>query len=210
MEADEELKKKLDELAELRGQEIITREEWETQRKALLASRFGTAAPPTPEPAPPSAAPAPVSQAPVEHAPYQPVKKSGGGLMKWGLGGCIGILALIGLLVVGGCVVILASLSSDDDTRELLTGNAADVTVKVTAAEAIAFSGSIGAGGSQRSVEGTTPMDFTVSGDDSSGIFVAVMPKQQEAGTLTVTLTCRGGDKTGSTDAAYGVVTVSC
>lgn len=203
---DAELTRKLDELAELKANGTITTAEWEAQRRAMLSSRFQTVKAPEPV-APPPVAHQPQQPAP---SPYQPVPKRRGGLMKWGLGGCIAVLAIIGLLVVGSCVAIIATLSTDDDTKELLSGNAADVTVKVTADEPVAFSGSIGAGASQRSVEGTTPMDFTIDGTDSSGFFVAVMQKQQEVGTLTVTLTCRGGDKTGETSAAFGVVTVSC
>ena len=140
----------------------------------------------------------------------QPPPKPRGGILKWGLWGCVGAFALVGFLVVGSCVLIFASLSTDDDLRPLLTGDAPDLVVRITGSEGLAFSGALGALGSSRSVEGIVPAQYSIPGTDSSGIFSVSFQKQQEEGTLIVTLACRGGDKSSETTAAYGVVAVTC
>ena len=206
----DDLKKRLDELAELRGQDIITSDEWQRQRTAMIAEYLGTATPASPPSATAQASPAvPPAPAPT----YQPaVAQNRSGILKWGMWGCVGALAFVGALVVGGCVLFFAAVSTTDtvDLAPILTGDADDITVTVSGDEAVAFAGSLGSGASQRTVEGTIPSTFTLTGEDSSGIFVAVLQKQQEAGAMTVTLSCRRGDKSGETTAAFGVVTVSC
>lgn len=134
------------------------------------------------------------------------------GAFKSGFMGCFGFLAA-GFVVLIVLVVIAAIAldNADDKTRAGITGNAGDVVVSVTG-NAGPFSGNVGALATQRSVEGVTPQDFTVEGQGSSGVFTAVMQKKAEGGTLTVTLKgCPDGkEKTQSTSAAYGVVTVTC
>ena len=68
------------------------------------------------------------------------------------------------------------------------------------------WAGSIGAGGSSRSIEGSGSQSFQVSGT----IAVAVIQKQTEYGTLTVSI-LKGGRVLDSqtTTASYGVVSVS-
>ena len=125
--------------------------------------------------------------------------------------GC-GILA-VGSVVVGIAVIVIAAIavSSDLKSKALFTGDAGDVTVRVTG-NAGAFRGSLGSGANQRSVDGTTPAAFTLAGDESSGIFVAVLQKEGEGGTLTVTLDgCPDGEQASqSTSAPYGAVSVTC
>jgi hypothetical protein len=207
----EELKAKLDDVDRLAVQDIITNAERLTQRAALLAEYTRRTDPVNQPPPPLPPPPAPIVQA--EPAPPPaPVKKSGGsGVLKWGLFGCLGMLAGVGLLVVLGIVLIAAAIgSADNDAKAVLTGDAADVIVHMTGDPGVKFSGNLGGPAGQRSVDGTTPMDFTIPGTDSSGIFVAVMQKQVEPGHLVVTMTCQGGDKSGETTAAYGGVTVTC
>lgn len=132
---------------------------------------------------------------------------------KAGFLGCFGVLlaiivGVIVLVVVGGSCTMAAL--DDDDVKSVITGDARDVIVKVDGTAGLAFSGSIGAAGGSRTVDGAVPQSFTIPGADSSGIFTAVLQKQADAGTLIVTLNCNGGDKSGETSAAYGVVTVTC
>ena len=138
MDADE-LKNRLDALAELRAEGTITLLEWEKQRAALITA-FSTGQEPAaveqPPPVTPATAPQPSS--PANYPPPQPVQKTGAGLMKWGLGGCIGVLALIGLLVVGGCVVLFAAFSTADDETPRITRDTTDGTATVTPADGAA------------------------------------------------------------------------
>ena len=108
------------------------------------------------------------------------------------------------MFVVVVIVVIAVALSNiSSDTK--------DVTVRVDGNPGVQFSGSIGSAGSQRTIDGTTPQSFTISGQKSSGIFTAVIQKKAADGTLRVTVGCpKGGDQTQETAAQFGVVTVSC
>jgi hypothetical protein len=174
------LESQLEELDELKAKGTITDDELQSRRTALL------------------------SAVPAE-------EKKRGGCMRWGFGGCLVIFAVIGVLVVGLVILVSVAVSNDSGTKELVTGNASDVTVSVSGTTGLTFSGSVGSASGQRSVEGSVPASFTISGTGSSGIFTSVMQKKQESGTLTVTMNCRnGGNKSGDTTAAYGVVTVSC
>jgi len=128
----------------------------------------------------------------------------GGGLFKWGVLGCLGIFAAIGVFVVCVIVVVAVALSNiSSDTK--------DVTVRIDGTPGVLFSGSIGNAGSQRTVDGTTPQSFTITGKKSSGIFTAVIQKKGADGMLRVTVTCpKGGDQTQETSAQFGIATVSC
>jgi hypothetical protein len=132
-----------------------------------------------------------------------------GTVVKVALGVIVGLMVL-----VVACVVVIVALieTSDETTRALVTGDAGDVTVEVAGDPGVEFSGAIGALGSTRSVEGVTPAEFTIEGEGSSGIFTVTMQKGGEAGNLVVTLHgCPSGETPSqSTDAAFGVVTVSC
>ena len=211
MDADE-LQKRLDDLADLKVRGIITEVERQMQRTALItAYTTGQDAPAT--------APTPTNPPAMSAPPVAPTKAdgSGAGILKWGLGGCVAILAAIGLLVVLAWVVIIAAFSSATTTSDgvvldtgKILGDVADMTVVVDGDAGLPFSGALGTGANQKSVEGVIPQTFTIAGKDSGGIFVAVLQKQQQGGRMTVTLACPGGDKTGETTAAYGLVTVSC
>lgn len=122
--------------------------------------------------------------------------------------GCGTVLALIIVVVVISAVAV----SRNGTTKALLTGNASDVTVQVTGSTGLKFSGAIGGGSSERSVDGTIPASFPISGNGSSGIFVANAQKQDQDGVLTISIIgCPdGGTHTQTTSAAYGVATVSC
>lgn len=63
----------------------------------------------------------------------------------------------------------LISMSCDAETRAQITGNAKGVTVVIegTAPE---YHGSIGSGGSQRSVSGSVPASLTLAGANSNGV----------------------------------------
>jgi hypothetical protein len=113
------------------------------------------------------------------------------------------VLLGVGLLVLAGC---------SPESKALLTGDAEDVTVRVTGTDGIAFSGSLGSGGNQRSVEGTIPATFTIEGKDSSGIIIAVVSNKGDSGVVNVELeNCPDGEvHESNTSAAYGIVTVSC
>lgn len=129
--------------------------------------------------------------------------------------GCLGAIVGIVVLVVIVGVIFSLALSSNPETKGLLTGDVADVTVQVGGGTTDGFTGSIGSGATQRSVQGVSPATYTVSGDDSSGIIVAVFQSQGRAAPgnpLTVELIgCPDGEPhRQSTDADYGVVTVSC
>jgi hypothetical protein len=129
--------------------------------------------------------------------------RKGGGLFKWGLIGCLGILAAIGLffvLVIGLIVAAVANIETDSD----------DVTVRVDGTPGLEFSGNIGTVGSQRSVDGRVPQSFTIAGKDSLRVFTAVIQKQVAEGLLRVTVDCEDGPRTQETSAEFGVVTVSC
>jgi hypothetical protein len=211
----EELQKKLDDLAALAERGIITTDERRNQRAALIAAYSGVEPPPGRQlpPAPPSIATIPAVQPPVM---TQLAPAGGNSALKYVAFGCLGILAFIGIGVVVFWVAVVLLFASDDDTRSLITdnslitGNARDLTVSVGGDPGIAFSGNLGSISGQRSIEGVTPGEFTISGEDSSGIFVAVIQKQQEDGHITLTLNCHDGAKTTDTAAVYGVVTLSC
>lgn len=89
------LEKRLAELDALRERGVITPEEYDARRAAIIADAS------TPAPA----------------------EKKRGGIMKWGLLGCLGIFAVIGLLFVGLIVLIAAALSGAGDDEEDLGGD---------------------------------------------------------------------------------------
>lgn len=79
-------------------------------------------------------------------------------------------------------------------------------TIEVSGTSGTEFTGSIGGGGSSRTVEGTVPATYTVSGWPA----VAVIQKTGEYGFISVTIKKDGETlDTESTSASYGVVTVS-
>lgn len=176
----DQLERQLKDLERQKARGVLTEEEYQARRAALI------------------------NAAPVV------AEKKRGGLMKWGLVGCLGIFAAIGLFFVVIIVAISAAIGSDEGVQELATGNAKDVQVKIGGTDGLKFSGSIGTVSGQRTVDGTIPETFAIDGEGSSGIFSVAIQKQSESGTLTVTLTCREGDQKGETSAAYGVVTVTC
>ena len=107
--------------------------------------------------------------------------------------------------------IIAIGLAVSLSTAACLQKDAPDVTVTVSGTAGLEFSGSLGALGNSRSVEGRVRATFTIPGTGSYSIFTAVLQKQSTAGTLSVTLNCpTGGPVTQSTSAEYGVVTVSC
>jgi len=117
--------------------------------------------------------------------------------------------ALGGLILVIALVAVCA-IAFDEAVKDL--ESASDVTVVVGGDPSIAFSGSIGSLGESRTVEGTTPDEFTIEGDQSFSTFTAVIQKTGGgAGRLLVTLQgCEDGDKSAETAAAFGVVTITC
>jgi hypothetical protein len=129
--------------------------------------------------------------------------RRGGGLFKWGLLGCLGILAAVGVFFVIVVVVIVAALAN-------LGKDTGDVIVRIDGSAGVGFSGSIGNLQGQRTVDGAIPASFTISGKNSGGIFTAVIRKTVSDGSLRVTLGCKGGDRTQESSAAFGVVSVSC
>lgn len=176
----DQLERQLKDLERQRQRGVLTDEEYAVRRQAL------------------------VNAAPVV------AEKKRGGLMKWGMLGCLGIFAAVGIFVVLMIVLLAAAFSSDEGIQELATGNADDVSVRVSGSAGLKFSGSIGSASGQRTVDGTVPATFTIPGENSSGIFTAVIQKMDADGTLEVTLECREGRQQNSTTAEYGVVTVSC
>lgn len=176
----DQLERQLKELERQKARGVLNEEEYQARRAALINA-------------------APVAD-----------EKKRGGIMKWGMIGCFGIFAAIGIFFIVIIVAVMAAIGSDDGVQELATGNAKDVQVKVGGTDGLKFSGSVGSVSGQRTVDGTVPETFTIAGEGSSGIFSVAIQKQSESGTLTVTLTCREGDQKGQTSAAYGVVTVTC
>lgn len=78
--------------------------------------------------------------------------------------------------------------------------------IEVTGTSETEFTGSIGGGSSSRTVEGTVPATYTVSGWPA----VAVIQKTEEYGFISVTIKKDGEVlDSQSTSASYGVVTVS-
>ena len=86
-----------------------------------------------------------------------------------------------------------------------------EYTIEVYANPGLEFSGAIGGGGNSHSIEGVgqgqNPLIYKVTGWPA----VAVIQKQIKAGTLIVIIKDSNGKllKQGTTDADYGVVTVS-
>lgn len=79
-------------------------------------------------------------------------------------------------------------------------------TIEVSGTSGTEFTGSIGGGSSSRTVEGTVPASYTVSGWPA----VAVIQKTDEYGFISVTIKKDGETlDSESTSASYGVVTVS-
>ncbi len=79
-------------------------------------------------------------------------------------------------------------------------------TIELSGTSGTEFTGSIGGGGSSRTVEGTVPATYTVSGWPA----VAVIQKTEEYGFISVTIKENGETlDSESTSASYGVVTVS-
>ncbi len=91
-----ELERQLEELEKLKTRGIVTDEEYETRRAAILSST-GTATP----------------------------KGGGGGkgILKFGAFGCIGAFAAIGVVVIGLIVIIAAALSSAADDEDDMGGD---------------------------------------------------------------------------------------
>lgn len=78
--------------------------------------------------------------------------------------------------------------------------------IEVTGTGGLEFTGSIGGGANQKSIQGSVPANYEVSDWPA----VAVIQKKGTSGTLTVTITKNGRVlNTQTTDADYGVVTVS-
>src|SRR5688572_33020478 len=89
--AKSELEKKLGELDGLRAKGVVTEEEYASRREALLSDTT-------------------VAQA-----------KGGskaGGIFKWGMMGCLGMFAAVGLLFIVVLVVIAAAVGSSADTED--------------------------------------------------------------------------------------------
>jgi hypothetical protein len=100
--AKSDLEKKLGELEALRQRSVITPEEYESRRAALLSDTSAT------------------------------TEKGGsraGGIFKWGMLGCLGMFAAIGLLFVGVIFLIAAAVGSSADNEEDSGG---DVHVALT------------------------------------------------------------------------------
>jgi hypothetical protein len=82
----------------------------------------------------------------------------------------------------------------------------ATVTATIQIVSNTSWSGSIGADGESRTVDGSGSQSFTVKGT----IIVAVIQKQTEGGYLTVSIIVDGQMKASqTTTAAYGVISVS-
>ena len=106
-------------------------------------------------------------------------------------------------------ITALAAISLAQCTLESTGGGKSnDAVVHVLGTPGLKFTGSIGAGASIKSVEGTVPKSFTLK--STMGIFVAVIQKSTESGDLSVVVECGNTSPTQSTSAAYGVVSVSC
>lgn len=75
--------------------------------------------------------------------------------------------------------------------------------------ELMKFQGSIGAGTTQSSINGITPKSYEIEWEFPA--VVAVIQKQEERGTLTITIKTKDGKvlEQQSTSATYGIVTVS-
>ncbi len=117
------------------------------------------------------------------------------------------IIAVVILAIIGN-ILPDDSNSSISNTNENINPPASSRTyiIEVTGTDELDFSGSIGGGGNSRTIDGTVPSNYTVEGYPA----VAVLQKKGENGELIVTI--KKGDKilnTQSTDADYGVVTVS-
>jgi hypothetical protein len=82
----------------------------------------------------------------------------------------------------------------------------ATVTATIQISSNTSWSGSIGADAQSTTVDGSGSRSYQVTGS----IIVAVIQKQTEGGSLTVSIIVNGQTKaTQTTSAAYGVVTVS-
>lgn len=108
-------------------------------------------------------------------------------------------------------VLFLVGLSGCG-TKANVNQNSAEYIVSVYATEGLRFSGSIGGGGNSRTIEGTgigqtNPLNFNVVGWPA----VAVIQKMDAEGSLLVVIKSQYGGilNQQSTDAQYGVVTVS-
>ena len=81
-------------------------------------------------------------------------------------------------------------------------------TVLITGSTGMTFAGALGEGLDQRSVSGRTPTTYNLR--SNFGIFVAVIQKDRENGSLTVEIQCARDGSRQTTTAPFGVVTVTC
>jgi hypothetical protein len=93
--AKSELEKKLGELEGLKARGVVTDEEYESRRAAILSDTSSAEA----------------------------KGKRGGGIFKWGMMGCFGILAGLGVLVVVIIVIIAAAANSAADKEDDFGGD---------------------------------------------------------------------------------------
>ena len=120
---------------------------------------------------------------------------------------------MTGLLVFVAFIVIITAFSgSNEPTKIEETSKDSGIVktsnyiIEITGTDGLEFTGSIGGGANQKTVQGMVPKTFEVSDWPA----VAVIQKRGTKGTLTVTI--KKNDKilnTQMTDADYGVVTVS-
>ncbi|MCH7699614.1 MAG: hypothetical protein IH865_11810 [Chloroflexi bacterium] len=123
----------------------------------------------------------------------------------FGVAGAI-ILAVV-LLVVA--IAYMLTESGEDLEEEFAKRKI--VTVLVSGDEGIRFSGSIGTIDGSRSVQGTTPQKFTLTGSAFFDVFTVIIQKDVAQGRLAITLRgCDEGNKTESTVASFGLVSVIC
>jgi len=118
-----------------------------------------------------------------------------------------GILAFLVLIIIIGT---LSGNKEPTEINEVTTETEKSITtnyiIEVTGTNGLEFSGSIGGGANQKSVQGSIPATYEVSDWPA----VAVIQKKEASGTLTVTM--KKNDRvlnSQTTDADYGVVTVS-
>lgn len=115
--------------------------------------------------------------------------------------GAVAAVAFIGLYATNHAGTPLGSRT---------TGDPGIVTVNVGGDSGLRFHGNLGILGQQRSVQGVTPQTYQLA-PGRDGIAVANAQKEGTTGHLSVILTCTDGAvRSQATDAAYGVVMVSC
>jgi len=119
-----------------------------------------------------------------------------------------GILAILVLFIIIG---VLSGDREPTKIEEVKTNEPTKTTsnnyvIEITGTNGLEFTGSIGGGANQRSVQGSIPATYEVN----TWPAVAVIQKKEASGTLTVTM--KKNDRvlnSQTTDADYGVVTVS-